>query len=72
MDRIEHAKNVLSKMESDKSEGLLSEQDELEIRGRILNIIIRGYDIPLQGSTRNTCQVERVLPEPSFFIRKKF
>lgn len=72
MNRIEYAKEVLSKMETDKSNGVLSEQDEMEIRGRILNIVLRGYDIPLQGSTMNTHKPERVIPEPHFFVRNEF
>ena len=69
MDRFERAKEILTQMESDKSSGILSKEDEMEIKGRVLNLVLRGYDIPLQGSTHNTCKIERVLPEPSFFKR---
>lgn len=72
MDRLEYAKEVLSKMELDKSNGILSIEDELEIKGRIFNIVMRGYDIPLQGSTTKTCNINRIVPKPSFFVRSEF
>lgn len=44
---------------------------EEEVKGRILNVILRGYDIPLQWSTTFTCRhMKRVLPEPETMIRK--
>ena len=36
-----------------------------EYNGRMINVILRGYDIPLQGSTTITCKhMKAVLPTP--------
>jgi hypothetical protein len=44
-----------------------------ELEGRALNMYLRGYDIPLQGSTTHTCSHMRpVIPEPWFFERRSF
>jgi hypothetical protein len=72
IDRIEKARQILSKMEIDKANGVLSNEDELEIKGRLLNIVLRCYDIPLQGSTTNTYKPETVLPTPQSFVRSEF
>jgi hypothetical protein len=70
--RIEYAKSILKQMEVDHANGKLTEDDITEIKGRVFNIMLRGYDLPLLGSTTNTCVNERVLPEPYFFERKGF
>lgn len=44
-----------------------------ELEGRALNMYLRGYDIPLQGSTMHTCShMKPIVPEQWFFERRSF
>jgi len=74
--RGDYARMLISKMDLDINSEVnrqLKKQMHTEFNGRIVNVILRGYDIPLQGSTTHTCNhLNRVLPDPIFFKRKGY
>ena len=54
--------NEMLSNESDENKKTMIKE---EINGRIINIILRGYDIPLQGSTTLTCDhMKPIIPTP--------
>ena len=69
---IEHAKKLITILNYQKSIWILSVNDEKEIQGRVINVILKGRDIPLLWSNRSTIERPKIVIHPNAFDKKPF